>query len=385
MDSIWAYGGNNQRQSLESERSRLVALCYSLVGNPAAAEDLAHDTLLLAWRHREKLDSAVVMSRWLSATAKHVCLHWLRRQRLEASHLAPDRNDPVTRADPAERIPDDFDLEVELERDDLARLLDRAMALLPPETREVLIQKYVEEWPQAEVAARLGLTEGAVETRLHRGRLALRRILVAEFAYEAASFGLVRPEHTAWQETRIWCPDCGERRLWGQFVGDRVFRLVCFGCRGLPDHYIVEAQVAGLLDGIRGYKPAYKRVMTALYDEYRYGISGRKAPCRWCGTMSPLRVASPDESGHHEVERMCPACGLPSGVSSSIGVAGMTPEGRSFFQLHGRIRALPDVEVESHGVPAIVSTFESVSAGDRLAVVMARDSLRVIEIDGRPV
>jgi RNA polymerase sigma factor (sigma-70 family) len=78
------------------------------------------------------------------------------------------------------RLADDFDLEVDLERDDLAWLLDRALALLPPETREILVQKYVEECPQADVAARLGLTEGAVEARLQRGKLALRRVLTTD-------------------------------------------------------------------------------------------------------------------------------------------------------------------------------------------------------------
>ncbi|MBI3971765.1 MAG: sigma-70 family RNA polymerase sigma factor [Chloroflexi bacterium] len=66
-------------------------------------------------------------------------------------------------------------MELELERAELADLLDRAMALLPPETRLVLVERLIEQIPQAEVALRLGLSEGAVEARLHRGKLALRR------------------------------------------------------------------------------------------------------------------------------------------------------------------------------------------------------------------
>ena len=42
---------------------------------------------------------------------------------------------------------------------ELIDLLDRALALLPPETRDALVQHYVDELPQAEIARRLGASE----------------------------------------------------------------------------------------------------------------------------------------------------------------------------------------------------------------------------------
>src|SRR5258707_6257256 len=91
------------------------------------------------------------------------------------------------------------DVTLELERDELARLLDRALALLPAETRQVLIARCVEESPQAEVAARLGVSEGAVAVRLQRGKLALRRVLAGELRAEAADFGMFAPGPAGWQ------------------------------------------------------------------------------------------------------------------------------------------------------------------------------------------
>ena len=85
---------------------------------------------------------------------------------------------------------DDGNLELELERGELAHLLDQAMALLPPETRTILIERYINELPQAEVAARLGLSENLVAVRLHRGKLALRRVLSNELSQEMSSYGL---------------------------------------------------------------------------------------------------------------------------------------------------------------------------------------------------
>jgi RNA polymerase sigma-70 factor (ECF subfamily) len=134
-------------------------------------------------------------------------------------------------ADPVDGPADEFNVEVDVERHELAQLLDRALALQPPVTRQVLIESYVEEWPQAEVAARLRLSEGAVAMRLQRGKLALRRVLVTDLAQEAAAYGLVDESRQEWYETRIWCSSCGQCRYMGAFnqrTGDLVLR--CPAC-----------------------------------------------------------------------------------------------------------------------------------------------------------
>jgi RNA polymerase sigma-70 factor (ECF subfamily) len=70
---------------LESERRRLVRLCAAMSGDREAAEDLAQETLLEAWRNRHKLRDPAGAERWLSAIARNVCLRWARRRGREAS------------------------------------------------------------------------------------------------------------------------------------------------------------------------------------------------------------------------------------------------------------------------------------------------------------
>ena len=109
------------------------------------------------------------------------------------------------RADLAE----DCDLEVELERGELVELLDRALGMLPSETRDVLIGRFVEETPLGELAGQLGLQPGALRMRLQRGKLALRKVLTTTYADDAVSLGLIPGTVAGWQETRIWCPGAG--------------------------------------------------------------------------------------------------------------------------------------------------------------------------------
>lgn len=150
---------------LSLERGRLMRLCARLSSDVDAAEDLAQETLLEAWRHLQELRDPERRSPWLSGIARNVCLRWTRsRARDRAQLLQPNQSEASL--DLEERLADSFDLELELERDELVALLDRAMALLPPETRAVLIARYIRDSPHAEIAAWLGLSDGAVKMKL---------------------------------------------------------------------------------------------------------------------------------------------------------------------------------------------------------------------------
>src|SRR4051794_3262808 len=111
---------------LAGERPRLVRLCARLSGNREAAEDLAQEVLFAAWQHAYRLREPGQYAPWLSSIARNVCLHWSRRHYREQSHLV--RQEPTELSgDLTDKLPDGFDLEVELERDELAILLDRAL------------------------------------------------------------------------------------------------------------------------------------------------------------------------------------------------------------------------------------------------------------------
>ncbi|HVB72444.1 MAG TPA: sigma-70 family RNA polymerase sigma factor [Ktedonobacteraceae bacterium] len=160
------------------ERARLMRLCHGITRNRDAAEDLVQETLLEAWRHEHSLRDQERRAKWLSGIARNVCLRWLRKDGKEAAHLVDARvksdDLDVTQYELEDSLADDFDIEVELERKELVELLDRAMALLPVETRHVLVKRYVEESSLAEVAEQLGTNVSAVAMRLQRGKLALQ-------------------------------------------------------------------------------------------------------------------------------------------------------------------------------------------------------------------
>jgi DNA-directed RNA polymerase specialized sigma24 family protein len=82
-------------------------------------------------------------------------------------------------------------IETPLEQAALTAFLDRALAHLPPPTRLILLERYVDELAPAEIAARWGLSENATAVRLHRSRQALRQVLTTRLRAEAASYDLL--------------------------------------------------------------------------------------------------------------------------------------------------------------------------------------------------
>jgi RNA polymerase sigma-70 factor (ECF subfamily) len=371
--------------TLPAERARLVRLCACLVGNSEAAEDLAQETLVEAWRHVHKLHDPSGRDRWLAAIARNVCRRWLRARGRELARRAYERPD-TNAAEPVDGPADEFDVEVDLERHELAQLLDRALALLPAVTRQVLIESYVEELPQAEVAARLRLSEGAVAMRLHRGKLALRRVLATDLAQEAAAYGLVDEDAQEWHETRIWCSSCGQHRFMGAFnqrTGDLVLR--CPACR-YSGVNLTLAERGEPLHGGKGHRPALSRLMAWADRYFRQALIHDTVPCRMCGRPVSARMGMP----HYVPPAMrhlrgmyvaCDGCGCASDLSLT-GLALWSPAGRRFWRAHPRLRALPEREVEAAGRAVLVTSFESVVDAARLDVVSARDTYEILSVHG---
>ena len=134
---------------LTDERARLVRLCAWFSGSSEAAEDLAQETLIAAWKNRDQLISLEKLKPWTTAIARHVCLNWSRQHHREQSHLlySIDADDETVEAE----LPDKTNLELELDRSELARLMDQALSLLSAETAQLLIEHYIKESSHAEI------------------------------------------------------------------------------------------------------------------------------------------------------------------------------------------------------------------------------------------
>lgn len=372
--------------------TRLVGLCAHLAGESAAAEDLAQETLIEAWRTRDRVHDLQTLPRWVAGVARNVCLRRRRargqerlRGGLRLDDGALDGEEPL---DAAHDTSDDFTLD--LERDELAALLDQALRLLTPETRAVVLARLLHEVPQTEVALRLGLSEGAVALRLLRGRLALRRALAPVISADPEAIGYATGV-SGWRETSMWCLICAARRLEGRLDTTRQELILrCPGCdRGSNDPFCHHISYQRLFDGVSGFKPAYSRLLRWGGAYYGNALRSGHATCQHCGRMAPLYKGLPGDVGDGGADGSdgprffhvaCARCGYPTNNASLDFLLLARPEAQRYWREHPRVCRFIPQAIEAQGRPALLAGFVSVTDSSRLEAVVACDTFDVLSV-----
>jgi RNA polymerase sigma-70 factor (ECF subfamily) len=154
----------------ELYRPRLFAFLLRLSRNRTVAEDLLDETWLRLVAHARSLRADTRLAAWLFTVARN--LYWThRRSSLLEEAMAAEL---LTLWPAREDWPSPFDL---ASSGELGRRVDRALATLPAQHREVLLLVGREGLTPIEAAAVCGVRPEALRQRLARARAALARAL----------------------------------------------------------------------------------------------------------------------------------------------------------------------------------------------------------------
>jgi len=133
------------------------------------AQDVVQDAVLRAFRHFHSYAGGEARA-WLLAIVRNCCLTWQRRTRT-------DRNTIPLTADTAEASGPASD-QLAIDSSERA-VVTRALAELPPEFREVVVLREVEDLSYKEISDVIGVPIGTVMSRLARARKRLAALLGA--------------------------------------------------------------------------------------------------------------------------------------------------------------------------------------------------------------
>jgi RNA polymerase sigma-70 factor (ECF subfamily) len=158
------------------ERSVYV-MALSMLKNEADAEDAAQEAFIKAFRNLSGFRAESKFSTWLITITLNEARSRLRRKqtvRIESIDSSPDEPGHVSpallrdwREIPSEAV----------ERQEVRRMLQDAIATLPAIYREVFLLRDVEGLSVNESAESLGISIASVKVRLHRARIMLQRSL----------------------------------------------------------------------------------------------------------------------------------------------------------------------------------------------------------------
>jgi len=161
------------------ERS-VYAMVLSMLQNEADAEDAAQEAFLKAYRNLAKFRAESKFSTWLISIALNEARGKLRQKKsvkiesLDAGSEEDGHVSPVILRDWRE-VPSEA-----LERKEVRRMIQLAVADLPGIYREIFLLRDVEELSVNESAEALGISVASVKVRLHRARMMLQKTLAPQ-------------------------------------------------------------------------------------------------------------------------------------------------------------------------------------------------------------
>jgi RNA polymerase sigma-70 factor (ECF subfamily) len=159
-------------------RPQLYAHALRLARNPADAEDLVQEAYTRAYRGFHRFQRGTNLRAWMFRILTNVYLTGYRRRQLEPNAVPTSQLEdwqlasiaqhnstglPSAETQVLDRIP--------------SQRVSRALRAIPDGLRTVVYLADVEGLPYQEIASLIGIPDGTVHSRLHRGRRRLRSLL----------------------------------------------------------------------------------------------------------------------------------------------------------------------------------------------------------------
>lgn len=153
--------------------SRLVySMALNALGEPAIAEEITQDVFIRIWDNADsyRAEKAKVVT-WITSMTRYRSIDVMRRRKVrpEGHTVSWDISD----IEPSPGQTDHIDVEQQVEINQKAQLVRKAVALLPEEQRQALSYAYFMGYTQQEIADVLGEPLGTVKTRI---RLAMKKL-----------------------------------------------------------------------------------------------------------------------------------------------------------------------------------------------------------------
>lgn len=149
----------------------------------ADTDDVVQEVFLVAHRRLGEFEGRSQIKTWLFKILVHVVRHYFRTQKRKPGHHSPDSADDIDELliasanGPAEAF----------ERAEAVRILDRLLARLDEDKREVFVLAEIEELSVVEIADVLGVNLNTVYSRLRTARQTFQRALERFHTHELRS------------------------------------------------------------------------------------------------------------------------------------------------------------------------------------------------------
>jgi RNA polymerase sigma-70 factor (ECF subfamily) len=162
---------------VERYKNRVYWLVRRMLGG-TNDEDITQEVFLRVYQAIEGFQARSSFRTWLYTIARNLCVTEIKKRAVRGEHLSieDEGEEKVHSLLPPAAV----GLEAEIERRDLSEAVQTLIARLPENYRTVLTLFYLQQARYEEIAEIMEIPLGTVKTYIHRARLRLRDLILAE-------------------------------------------------------------------------------------------------------------------------------------------------------------------------------------------------------------
>lgn len=161
-----------------AHQDRVYAFCTRMLSDREEALDAAQEVFLSAYRNLPGFRGEAALSTWLLRIAANQCLNRIRKRKVQAARETrfPEPEDP---RDPPFQPPGKEEDRPDriAENRETGKILEAALGRLEEDSRMLVLLSDVEGLSYEEISEAVGIPLGTVKSKLHRARMALRKLL----------------------------------------------------------------------------------------------------------------------------------------------------------------------------------------------------------------
>jgi len=165
---------------VRNHQQRMLTIAFRITGGYEDACEIVQDAFVAAWRGLCTFRGAARFTTWLTSITVNLSRNRLDQIRTRRRNEPVSLDEPRESADgflPREAVSGTPSAQEELERRDVRHHVQKCIAELAPDFREVLVLRDMEDFSYEEIATALRLSGGTVRSRLSRARETVRECL----------------------------------------------------------------------------------------------------------------------------------------------------------------------------------------------------------------
>ncbi len=151
-------------------------LAIRLTRSQEDAEEVLQDVFVAVYKKIDSFEGKSAFSSWLYRVTANTAFMKLRKRKQNEA-VSFEEVSPSIRDGWVGKNPEDSDIDYMSVRHELRDVIQRAVARLPDEYRNIFVLRDIDGLSNEEVAETLALSVPAVKSRLHRARIILRKKL----------------------------------------------------------------------------------------------------------------------------------------------------------------------------------------------------------------